>query len=193
MKKTVAAILALVLALAGVSAFAEDLPAFRQDMKTPDDIGAFIANSLADPQRAKENFLFGDGCVAIPVPVIFRLSGADPLEVCGNFIVDVYRLNGDTLEYVSGGENAGVITLEKGENGWKVVREEYAGDGEAFAADIARFAGGDAVLLRQYQEVRGNHEMISAARFSAVCDYIRQTHLDIRYYQLPGCDPVAVY
>ena len=192
MKKIIALMLALALILTAVSVFAEDLPAFSKKTDNENDIETVIANTMADPNAAREKYLYEDDCVAIPVPVIFKMSIGETVKAYGNFITEVYRLNGDTLEYVSGGEEPGVFTLEKVDNVWKVIKKEVAGDGEAFAADIERFADGDENLLKQYQEVHQDHELIQAARVSSLWDYVRQNHLDIEYYKLPGSDPVPI-
>lgn len=192
MKKIIALTLALALILTAVSVFAEELPAFYKKTDKENDIETIIANGMADPMTVKEKYLFEDDCVAIPVPVVFKMTIAEPIKVYGNFITEVYRLNGDTLEYVSGGEEPGVFTLEKVDNVWKVTGQEVAADGEAFAADIQRFADGDENLLKQYQDVHQDNELIQATRIAYLWDYINQSHLDIEYYKLPGCDPVPI-
>ena len=88
-----------------------------------------------------EDGINGSGTVAIPAPVIFKTKQVDETtaKVWGNFWVLNYKLDGTVLLCVSGGENPGVLTLEKTGDGWLVTDAEFAGDGDLYAEDIRRF------------------------------------------------------
>lgn len=195
MKKAIALVLALILAIGAVSAFAEELPAFEP--KASDTVNYPVEKLLSDVDRAKQNYRFEEGCVVIPVAVVYKVAGvpdpnADIFKVYGSFYTDVYKLNGEVLEFISGGTDQGVITVEKKADGnWTVIAEEYARDG-TYTDDLKRIAGSDAELLGQYLETENNEAHYETARRENITRYVESNDLSITGYKDYGSDAVSL-
>ena len=194
MKKMVAMLLVLAMALGACCAFAENaaLPAFTYS--GDDYIWAAVENYMLTTDFG---FTPEEGGVLIPTPIILKTDmNADETEatVYGNFWIFCYKQNGKTLETTSGGECPGVMKLEKKDGVWTVVSMETAGDGEDYAKDIAAFCNGDKELEEQYAQTTGASEdsFLPQYQRAAVVTYVQDNNLDIEAYQDFGQDPVSV-
>ena len=86
------------------------------------------------------------------------------------------------------------MKLEKKDDAWQVVSFESAGEGEAYAEDIKKFANGDKELEEEYYKTTGASEDSYLAQYqrAAVANYVEANKLDIEAYQDFGQDPVSV-
>ena len=94
--------------------------------------------------------------MTIPCPILLKTEMTDEThaKVYGSFWVLNYVRRGEVLHCISGGEFPGIALLEKTGDEWRVTDMETAGDGEDYAADIGRFANGDAELEEKIEEYR---------------------------------------
>lgn len=70
---------------------------------------------------------------------------------------------------------------------------EEAGDGEDYAEDLKRFAGGDEALLKKYQEASDLMAPAQAEiRTRLIREYVESNGLNISAYQDYGWDPVPL-
>ena len=194
MKKIVATLLVLTLALGICCAFAEDtaLPVYAW---TGDD--PVIAAVVRYMQETDFGYETPEGGVLIPTPIILKTDISDDqaeATVYGNFWIFTYALKGKILETGPAGENAGIMKLEKKDGEWTVTSAEFAGDGDAYQADIAKFTNGDKDLEEQYALTTGAAEdsILPQYQRAAVVEYVQANGLDIEAYQDPGWDPVSV-
>ena len=184
MKKTFAIVLILIMAFSAVSAFTEGLPAYEPLAYSSNEFNDPIERMLSDTERAKEDLLFEDGCVVIPVANIYYMAGVPDTEdsvfnVYGTFHKDVYKLDCEVLERVAGITEQGYITLEKQEDGnWTVTGEEFAQEG-TYVEDLERIADGNAELLRQYQDRENNEIFYENARKANIAGYAERNALQI--------------
>jgi hypothetical protein len=194
MKKLISLLLVLAMALGIGCAFAENtaLPAFV--FGGDDPIWAAVENYMLTTDFG---FTPEEGGVLIPTPIILKTDmNADETEatVYGNFWIFCYKQNGKNLETTSGGECPGIMKLEKKDDAWQVVSFESAGEGEAYAEDIKKFANGDKELEEEYYKTTGASEDSYLAQYqrAAVANYVEANKLDIEAYQDFGQDPVSV-
>ena len=104
-----------------------------------------------------------------------------------------YKLNGSILECTAGGENPGVMKLEKKDGKWQVVSLELAEDGADFDAGIRAFANGDAELEKAYYLSSGADEgYLPQYRRSFIVEYVNANKLDVVAYQDNGWEPVDI-
>ncbi len=106
------------MAFSAVSAFTEGLPAYEPLAYSSNEFNDPIERMLSDTERAKEDLLFEDGCVVIPVANIYYMAGVPDTEdsvfnVYGTFHRDVYKLDGEVLERNRRYYGAGLYHPEK--------------------------------------------------------------------------------
>ena len=159
-----------------------------------DPLEGAVAEALAKDARAEE-YLTEEGYVTIPCPIIHRTVMTDDTHatVYGSFWILNYVRRGQVLHNISGGEYAGIMTLEKTGDAWRKTGLEEAGNGDDYAADIKRFANGD----RELEEAYFAAADLSAAvpqeiRTRFIREYVEANGLDINAYQDYGWDPVAL-
>ena len=198
MKKLFALILtAVMLCAAGAVAeeaagTAGELPAYSYTGEDP--IEGAIANKAAEDEY-REMYLTEPGCVNIPCVTVFKTEMTDDThaKAYGKFWTLNYIKEGKTLVCISGGEHAGIMTLEKVNNEWRVTAMEEAGDGDDYTADITRFAAGDKKLEEQF--LSGSDlgtEANQSIRTRFVKEYVEANSLNITAYQDYGWDPVPL-
>ncbi|MBQ3705365.1 MAG: hypothetical protein II888_02815 [Clostridia bacterium] len=166
------------------------LPAY--EYTGADEIEGAVANALAQDERAAL-FLTEPGYVTIPCPIIHRTEMTDDSHatVYGSFWIQNYVKRGTTLESISGGEYAGIMTLEKADGKWKMTGMQEAGDGDDYAADIESFAAGDSELAEKYFAASDLlAEPQQTIRTRLIRDYVEANHLGITAYHDFGWDPV---
>ena len=198
MKKLVSVLLALALALGVCGAFAESaaLPAYTY--QTEDPIVDAVVKYM---QKTDFGFEAPEGGILVPTPIILRTAivvaenGEDTdATVYGNFWIFTYALEGKTLKTHSGGENPGVLKLEKRNGEWAVTGAEFAEDGEGYAESIKKFADGDEQLEEAYYDTTGASEnsMLPQYQRAVLVNYVAENKLDITDYQDFGQDPVSL-
>ena len=194
MKKMIALLLVLAMALGIGCAFAENaaLPAFTYSGTDP--VWVAVENYML---ATDFGYTPEEGGVLIPTPIILKTEmNADETEatVYGNFWIFCYKQNGKILEVTSGGECPGVMKLEKKDGAWTVVSMDMAGEGEDYAKDIAKFCNGDKELEEQFYQTTGSSEdsILPQYQRAAVAAYVLDNKLAIEAFQDYGEDPVSV-
>ena len=159
-----------------------------------DEIEGAVANALAQNERAAM-YLTENGSVTIPCPIIHRTEQSDDThaKVYGSFWIMNYVKRGGCLKAISGGEHAGVMTLEKKDGVWQFAGLEEAGDGDGYAEDIQRFAQGDKDLEEKYFAGSDlSEEANQAIRTRLIRDYVEANNLIITSYQDYGWEPIEL-
>lgn len=159
-----------------------------------DEMEGAAADALA-ASGLEENFLTEPGYVMIPAVYLHKTEKTDDahVRVYGTFWIMNYVKRGTVLHCISGGEFPGILTLEKGEQGWKMTGLEEAGDGDDYAEDLKRFADGDEELLKKYQEAGDLAAPAQAEiRTRLIREYAESNGLNISAYQDYGWDPVPL-
>ena len=135
-----------------------------------------------------------EGGVLIPAPIVLKEEvGETEATLWGDFWIFAYQLNGNILECTAGGENSGVMKLEKKDGAWNVISLEVAEDGENFADSIRAFANGDEELEKEYYLASDAMDgYLPQSRRSFIVEYVNANHLDIVAYQDYGWEPVDI-
>lgn len=130
--------------------------------------------------------------ISIPVVDIFHAdyTNEDDVLLYGDYWIDNYNVEGDTLKTVSGGNYPGVMHLSKDGEGYKVVKMDVPEDGGGFEESAKKIFG------EFYEEFTKRHSDDAAReelRKITVSDYVNMNKLDVTKYQDEGSDPVELY
>ena len=198
MKKLVSVLLALALALGLCGAFAESAPLPAYTYHSDDPVWTAVVKYM---QENDFGFEAPEGGILVPTPIILKTDvAADETgevaeaTVYGNFWIFTYALEGKILKVVSGGENPGVLKLEKKDSEWTVTGAEFAEDGEKYNESIKKFANGDEQLEKAYYDTTGASEdsMLPQYQRAVLVNYVEENKLDITAYQDYGWNPVSL-
>ena len=121
--------------------------------------------------------------LTIPVVVMTCTEGvnADSVFKWGDYWVFNYKVVGDTLKTVSGGNHSGKMLLTKNENGeYQVVSFEQVEDGAGNLSSAKRIFG---EYYDAYQAVNSNENYREEVRATAIADYVKAHNLPVKYYQ----------
>ena len=128
--------------------------------------------------------------VYIPIPVIMKTEDVgNQVFVYGRFWDMWYALDGTSLYCVSGGENAGRITMEQNEDGYRVTGFEKIGDGRAYQEDWKRLCGNDQELYDKFFTEEEQIDHREEVRKDLILQYVEDTGLNIESYQDHGWGP----
>lgn len=129
----------------------------------------------------------------ICVPVLMIVAEEDcetEIEwVWGDFWVFNYRIAGDTLKTVSGGNHAGKMLICAGEPVWSVCGFEQTEDGAGNEASAKRIFGSHYDI---YHNMHSNADVREAVRREQLAEYIRRYNIPVRYYQDYGWPAVEL-
>ena len=141
-------------------------------------IGDYLVSTIG------AQYLKGEICI----PVLMMVA-EDGDNVWGDFWVLWYNQMGDTLMCVSGGNHAGMMTLDRRDGAYKVLSFEQTVDGAGNVASAKRIFGNHYDI---YQNMHANQEVREAVRREQLGEYVKRNTLPIRYYQDYGWPVVAI-
>ena len=126
--------------------------------------------------------------VSIPtVNVIYAdYTGEDEILAYGDFWVENYNIEGDTLECVSGGHYPGVFHLSKD---YEVTAFDQVADGGDFDASAKELFG---EYYEDFMAVYSDSDARDELRRATVTDYVHFNNLDVTQYQDYGWDPIEI-
>ena len=124
---------------------------------------------------------------SIPTVSIVKVDAAgDETLVYGDFWVENYKIEGDTLRCVSGGNYPGVMHLDKDN---VVTKFDQVADGSEFDASAKELFGGN---YDAFMKVFGDSDARAKLRTATVTNYVRANDLKVTKYQDEGWDPVEI-
>ena len=126
----------------------------------------------------------GEHCI----PVLMMVH-EDSIHVWGDFWVLWYKQAGDTLKCVSGGNHAGLMTLEKTDGGYAVRSFEQTVDGAGNQASAKRIFGNHYDI---YDAMHSNNQVREAVRREQLGEYVKAQGIPVRFYQDYGWPPVEL-
>ncbi len=197
--------LMMVLAFAGCSkseeAPAEEAPAEEtaeeETVETAEDSGSKYGYSGDDPVIAEvysyiANALsinFEEADCSIPVVQIVDIDESDEsdIKVWGDFWVNNYDIDGDTLQCVSGGSFPGLIHIEKNEDGYKVTSMDVVEEGGEFESSAKEIFGDN---FDKFMQINSDSDTREKIRAEIAAEYVRQNGLSVTKYQDADWDPV---
>lgn len=159
--------------------------------KAAKDTVAIEAANRIDPMlKAIETYLvdsvgsqYAQGEMCIPVIAMTCSDGMqnDSVNMWGDFWVFNYKVVGDTLKTVSGGNHAGKMLLLKNENGeFQVMSFEQVEDGHGNQESAKRIFG---EYYDAYQGANSDENYREKARAGSIADYVKTHNLPVKYYQ----------
>ena len=122
----------------------------------------------------------GEYCIPYALIVATDESNPEDIKVWGDFRVENYNVEGDTLVNVSGGSHPGLMHVSKTDDGFRVVGFDAVGDGSDFLP-MAKALFGD--CFDAFMEMQSNDEAKIAARKQALAAYAAANNLPVTCYQ----------
>lgn len=138
-----------------------------------------------------EEFDVEEGMVSIPtVTIIDKIENEDgSIDVTGDFWIDNYTIEGDTLVDQSGGNFPGKMHIVMEGDAYKVESFEGVGDGSEFEP-TAKAIFGDS--YDKFMEVNSDDEARAELRTQTIATFVKANNLEVTKYQDYGWDPVEL-
>ena len=145
----------------------------------------YVATELAGQFDVEE------GMVSIPtVTVIDKIENEDgSFDVLGDFWIDNYTIEGDTLMNQSGGNFPGKMHVVIDGGTYKVESFEQVGDGDQFEPTAKEIFGDK---YDAFMEINSDSEAREALRAETVATFVKAKNLEVTKYQDYGWDPVEL-
>ena len=123
----------------------------------------------------------GDMCIPVVVMTCTEGVNADSVFKWGDYWVFNYKVVGDTLKTVSGGNHSGKMLLTKNENGeYQVMSFEQVEDGAGNLESAKRIFG---EYYDAYHAANSDEAYREKARAGFIADYVKAHNLPVKYYQ----------
>lgn len=140
---------------------------------------------------ATENYDKAD--VSIPAVAVVEKDESNPDDVLvkGDFWIYNYKIDGDTLLCVSGGNYAGCMHLAKAEDGsYTVTSFDQVSDGGNFE-ESAKEIFGDS--YDKFMEVYSDSDALAKLRYDTTTVYVNANEVPCTKYQDEGWDPIDLH
>ena len=152
----------------------ENIAISRKEQALRDAISDYLVKEIGS------QYSQGDLCV----PVLMMVATEEPDDeqklVWGDFWVFNYKLAGDTLKTVSGGNHPGCILLQRKDGILAVTAFEQTEDGARNELSAKRIFG---KYYDIYQNMHSNQDVREAVRHEQLKEYVRRNGLSVHYYQ----------
>ena len=132
---------------------------------------------------------YDDAEVHIPTVNIVHIdfTPKDEILVYGDFWIENYNVEGDTLKCVSGGHYPGMMQVSKD---YVVTDFKQAADGEDFDSSAKEIYGDH---YDDFMKIYSDSDLRNELRKVTVTDYVNLNGLSVTQYQDEGWDPVEIY
>ena len=134
---------------------------------------------------------YAQGDVCIPYSYVISADEGNPEDILiwGDFWVFNYKISGDTLKSVSGGNHPGLMHVKKTEAGYKVTNFDAVADG-ADNLSSAKAIFGD--KFDAYQEFSGAAEKREMERLRFTSEYVKKHNMSVTMLQDYGWPAVEL-
>lgn len=137
--------------------------------------------------------VISDGAVKMVFPCIYTtVEQGNETIVFLNLWEQEYIRVGNVLQDTAGGENPMRVTLERTEDGYRVTNALKAGDGDKYLEDIEDFTEGYDGIRDMYLDYEKNRELRNQVMKDLIKMYVKDNHLDIKYFKEYGWDKVEI-
>jgi hypothetical protein len=132
---------------------------------------------------------YDDAEVHIPTVNIVHIdfTPKDEILVYGDFWIENYNVEGDTLKCASGGHYPGMMQVSKD---YVVTDFKQAADGEDFDSSAKEIFGD---YYDDFMKIYSDSDLRNELRKVTVTDYVNLNGLSVTKYQDEGWDPVEIY
>ena len=150
-----------------------------------------VRDAISDYLVKEIGVQYLQGEICIPTLMIVATDEQDSAcaRVWGDFWVEWYKLSGDTLKTVSGGNHAGCMTIIHQNDGLAVSSFEQTVDGAGNEASAKRIFGQHYDI---YHNMHSNAEVREAVRKEQLMEYVQRHNLNARFYQDYGWEAVEL-
>ena len=155
----------------------------RMEQAWRDMISDYLVKEIS-PQYTQ-----ADLCVPVLMIAAQEDCETEMAWVWGDFWVFNYRIAGDTLKTVSGGNHSGKMQICAGDPYWMVCSFEQTEDGAGNDASARRIFGDHYDI---YMNMHSNEAVREAVRKEQLREYIQRNHLNIHFYQDYGWPAVTL-
>ena len=155
----------------------------RKEQAVRDAMGEYLVNEIG------KHYQQGEVCVPTLMIVATDESDSTKAQVWCDCWIDWYRVAGDTLKTVSGGNHSGCMTLQLKDGKPVVTAFEQTLDGNRYLPSAKRIFGKHYDV---YEEMHSKQDVREAARKEQLREYVLRHKLNIRYYQDYGWDAVEL-
>lgn len=138
-----------------------------------------------------ENYDVEEGMVSIPtVMIIDKVENEDgSVDVLGDFWIDNYTVEGDTLMNQSGGNYPGKMHVVKDGDSYKVDSFEPVGDGSEFEPTAKKIFGDK---YEDFMKINSDSNERDKQRAATISVFTGANGIDVTKYQDYGWDPVEL-
>ena len=138
-----------------------------------------------------DNYDDADAC--IPVVHIIHVDYTDEkdIKVYGDYQIDNYNIEGDTLKCVSGGDYPGCMHVEKeSDDEYEVTKFDAVEDGSNNTESAKKIFGDH---YKDYAAYHSDQDAKDEDRYYAVMDYVNMNEIPCTKFQDEGWDPVELH
>ena len=124
----------------------------------------------------------GDVCIPCAT-IVSSMPNKNPniMKVLGDFWVFNFKVSGDTLKTVSGGDHPGMMCLHKGDDGIvKVISFEQVESGHGNEESAKRIFGD---MYEAFHGINSDEDTREQARAMCIAKYVKDHNLPVKYYQ----------
>ena len=140
-----------------------------------DAINKYLVDSIGT------HYAQGDMCIPVIMMTCSDGMKNDSVFMWGDYWVFNYKVAGDTLKCVSGGDHPGKMLLKKSDNGeFQVVSFEQVEDGHGNLESAKRIFG---EYYDALHAVNSDEKYREKARAGSIADYVKANNLPVKYYQ----------
>ena len=127
------------------------------------------------------NYAQGDMCIPVNAMTCSNGEDGDSIFIWGDYWVFNYKVVGDTLKTVSGGNHSGKMLIKRTEDGgFQVISFEQVEDGAGNLASAKRIFGD---YYPDYHASNSNEDHREKARARSIVKYVKAHNLPVKYYQ----------
>ena len=128
-----------------------------------------------------KNYVQGEVCIPCATVMATNLQNPDSALVWGDFWVFNYKVVGDTLKMVSGGDHPGMMCIQKtADGGYKVTSFDRVVDGSGNVESAKRIFGG---VYEAFHAFNSDEKRREEARAQFTAQYVKKHKLPVKYYQ----------
>jgi len=122
----------------------------------------------------------GDYCVPFYNIVDVDESNEEDIKIWGDYWVYNYKLVGDTLKTVSGGNHPGLMHVCKNDDGYEVTEFDQVADGSDNIQSAKRIYGDK---FESFQTIQSDDQMREQMRAEELVNFVKANNLPATMYQ----------
>ena len=154
-----------------------------------DPVIAAIYQYLAE--EVSSDYDLNADTISVPVVcVVASEEGEDgTTDVYGDFWINNYQIEGDTLKCVSGGNYPGVMHVAKDGDTYTVTSFDTVADGSDFESSAKEIFGDN---YDAFMKIYSDSDAIQKERAKTLADFVKANGLEVTKYQDEGWDPIEL-